>query len=95
LAALAAVWDDQAGSSVAAVRDHGRLADSSFGAGQLPCLAVSVFRVATGRVTGASRNARGSCAVERGVRRLNSSAQEPRWFPVLPYSTCLTPWSSG
>ncbi|MFD7687512.1 glutaminase [Streptomyces sp. NPDC059781] len=42
-----------------------------------------------------SRDAQGSCAVERGVRRLDSSAQGPRWFPFLPHSTCLTPWSSG
>ncbi|RSS85658.1 hypothetical protein EF903_20790 [Streptomyces sp. WAC05292] len=48
----------------------------------------------TGDEAGA-RNARGSRAVERGVRRLNSSVQEPRWFPILPHSTCLTPWSSG
>ncbi|MFQ6148503.1 hypothetical protein ACLMNJ_36505 [Streptomyces seoulensis] len=41
------------------------------------------------------RNGRGSRAVERGVRRLNSSVQEPRWSYILPYSTCLTPWSSG
>ncbi|MFF2775944.1 transposase family protein [Streptomyces sp. NPDC058052] len=33
------------------------------------------------------RDARGSCASERGVRRLNSPAQKSRWFPILPHST--------
>lgn len=42
-----------------------------------------------------SRNARGPCAVEREVRRLNSSAQEPRWFPIVPHSTCHMLWLSG
>ena len=40
LAALAAVRDDQPGAPVAAVRDHGRLADGVLRAGQLPRLAV-------------------------------------------------------
>lgn len=29
------------------------------------------------------------------MRSLNPLAQEPRWFPILPHSTCRTPWSSG
>ncbi|MEU9175052.1 aldehyde dehydrogenase family protein [Streptomyces sp. NPDC048420] len=37
------------------------------------------------------RNGQGSRAVEGGVRRLNSAAQEPCWFRILPHSTCLTP----
>ena len=42
-----------------------------------------------------TRNTRGSRSVERGVRRLNSAAREPRWSHILPHSTCLTLWSSG
>lgn len=42
LAGFAAVRDDQAGSSVAAVRDHCGPADGGLGAGQLPRLAVVV-----------------------------------------------------
>ncbi|MDO0925028.1 ISAs1 family transposase [Streptomyces sp. TG1A-8] len=42
-----------------------------------------------------ARSTQDSRAVEGGVRRLNSSAWEPRWFPILPHSTCLTLWSSG
>ncbi|WP_369174444.1 glutaminyl-peptide cyclotransferase [Streptomyces sp. R28] len=42
-----------------------------------------------------AHNGQGSPAVEGGFRRLNSLAQEPCWFPILPHSTCLTPWSSG
>ncbi|ESP99402.1 Hypothetical protein B591_11576 [Streptomyces sp. GBA 94-10 4N24] len=60
---------------------------------------LSVFSVATDRVTVRSgigvRNGQGSRAVEGGVRRLNSTTQEPCWFRILPHSTCLTPWSSG
>lgn len=60
---------------------------------------MSCFRVATDGVTGrcevGMRNGQGSRAVEGGVRRLNSAAQEPCWFHILPHSTCPTPWSSG
>ncbi len=51
------------------------------------------------RVTAVMRtgvcNGQGSRAVEGGVRRLNSAAQEPCWFRILPHSTSRTPWSSG